>query len=83
MHELKNLPAEIAEVIKSAKMSSAHDHLNELPPAVKKHLGLDEERSWIVVDELNTFTWPGYDLRPIKKKEDRFDYGFLLPKLFG
>ena len=54
----------------------------EIPAAVKRHLGLDEDRSWIVVDEFNTFTWPGYDLRPIKKKEGRIDYGFLPPKLF-
>jgi hypothetical protein len=28
------------------------------------------------------FTWPGYDLRPIKGKDGRIDYGFLPPKLF-
>lgn len=54
----------------------------EIPLAVKRHLGLDDERSWIVVDEFNTFTWPGYDLRPIKNKQGRIDYGFLPPKLF-
>jgi hypothetical protein len=54
----------------------------EIPPAVKKHLGLDGERSWVVVDELNVFTWPGYDLRPIKGKNGRIDYGLLPPKLF-
>jgi len=30
VYKLKNLPPEIAEAIKSAKMSSAHDHLNKL-----------------------------------------------------
>jgi hypothetical protein len=30
----------------------------ELPLAVKKHLGLDDERSWIVVSEGNEFVWP-------------------------
>jgi hypothetical protein len=54
----------------------------EIPPAVKRHLGLDAERSWIVVDEFNMFTWPGYDLRPIEKKNGRVDYGLLPPKLF-
>src|SRR6185437_11021754 len=34
----------------------------ELPQAVKRHLGLDDDRSWIVVDEVNEFTWPGFDL---------------------
>lgn len=27
-------------------------------------LGLDDERSWIVLTEGNRFTWPGPDLRP-------------------
>src|SRR4051812_45770482 len=35
----------------------------ELPLPVKRHLGLDDERSWIVVAEGNEFLWPGYDLR--------------------
>jgi PHD/YefM family antitoxin component YafN of YafNO toxin-antitoxin module len=30
VYRLKNLPAEISEAIKASKMSSAHDHLNEL-----------------------------------------------------
>ena len=34
----------------------------ELPPAVKRHLGLDSDRSWIVVSEGDQFVWPGYDL---------------------
>lgn len=37
----------------------------ELPRNVKKLLGLDEERSWIVVTELNRFIWPGPDIRPM------------------
>jgi hypothetical protein len=36
----------------------------EMPAAVKRHLGLDDERSWIVLDEINVFNWPGPDLRP-------------------
>jgi hypothetical protein len=31
----------------------------ELPSRVKQALGLDDERSWIVLDEVNQFTWPG------------------------
>jgi PHD/YefM family antitoxin component YafN of YafNO toxin-antitoxin module len=30
VHRIKDLPAEIAEAIKSAKMNPAHDHLNAL-----------------------------------------------------
>ena len=37
----------------------------EIPPAVKRRLGLDDERSWIVLTELNQFIWPGPDLRPV------------------
>ena len=55
----------------------------EIPAVVKRHLGLDEARSWIVVSEINRFTWPGPDLRPVSRaKPDRFEYGFLPPALF-
>jgi hypothetical protein len=54
----------------------------ELPQAVKRHLGLDTDQSWIVVDEVNEFTWPGFDLRPIPRSPDLFAYGFLPPRLF-
>jgi hypothetical protein len=43
---------------------------------VKRHLGLDEDRSWIVVSEGNEFAWPGYDLRK-RARSDRYDYGFI------
>jgi hypothetical protein len=33
----------------------------QIPLPVKRHLGLDDDRSWIVVDEGNEFVWPGYD----------------------
>jgi hypothetical protein len=36
----------------------------ELPQSTKQRLGLDSERSWIILDEANDFTWPGPDLRP-------------------
>jgi hypothetical protein len=55
----------------------------EIPPRVKQHLGLDSDRSWIVVDEINTFIWPGYDLRPIKARGGQYHYGLLPPKLFN
>ena len=54
----------------------------EIPPAVKRHLGLDDQPSWIVLDDFNIFTWPGYDLRPVPSKKDRYHYGFLPPKFF-
>jgi hypothetical protein len=54
----------------------------EIPLAVKRHLGLDEDRSWIVVDEGNEFLWPGYDLRKIGRT-DRYGYGLLPPRFFN
>lgn len=54
----------------------------ELPQAVKRHLGLDTGRSWIILDEINEFTWPGFDLRPVTSARDSFAYGFLPPRLF-
>jgi hypothetical protein len=54
----------------------------KLPPRVKQHLKLDSDQSWIVLDELNRFGWPGFDLRPIPRSKDQFDYGHLPPKLF-
>jgi hypothetical protein len=54
----------------------------EIPPPVKRLLGLDRERSWIVVSEGNEFVWPGYDLRNIPGARARYDYGFLPPRFF-
>jgi len=53
----------------------------EIPAPVKRHLGLDDLRSWIMVSEGNEFDWPGYDLRKIGNG-DRYDYGFLPPSFF-
>lgn len=39
-------------------------HAVEIPAATRRRLGLDDERSWIVVTEANRFIWPGPDLRP-------------------
>jgi mRNA-degrading endonuclease toxin of MazEF toxin-antitoxin module len=55
----------------------------ELPAAVKRHLGLDDERSWVILDEVNEFVWPGFDLRPVPRAPQSFAYGFLPPRLFG
>jgi hypothetical protein len=54
----------------------------EIPRRVKESLGLDSERSWVVLSEINEFTWPGFDLRPVRRDTSRIDYGFLPPKLF-
>lgn len=35
----------------------------EIPADTKRRLGLDDDRSWIVITESNRFYWPGPDLR--------------------
>lgn len=52
----------------------------ELPPATKQRLGLDDQRSWIVLTAANRFPWPGPDLRPLPG-EDISSVGIgLLPR---
>ncbi len=53
----------------------------EIPAPVKNRLGLDEERSWIILNESNRFAWPGPDLRPLDT--DSGYYGPLPPALFA
>lgn len=55
----------------------------ELPAATKEHLGLDAERSWIILTEMNVFAWPGPDLRFVAGRgPDSGAYGMLPPGLF-
>jgi hypothetical protein len=56
----------------------------ELPLSVKQHLGLDAQRSWVVISESNLFDWPGPDLRRLgDRDDDSVAYGFLPPRLFA
>ena len=56
----------------------------EIPAVLKRHLGLDDIPSWIIVAETNDFLWPGPDLRPIfGATPKRFDYGMLPPRFFA
>lgn len=55
----------------------------ELAPAVKRQLGLDDERSWVVLTEINVFIWPGPDLRPTGEgAEETVLYGYLPANVF-
>ncbi|MGH6924571.1 MAG: hypothetical protein ACRED5_12605 [Propylenella sp.] len=68
---------------------SRPDEKVEIGHAVKRHLGLDADASWISATELNVFAWPGPDLRPIRRplagsSEDiPCYYGFLPRGLFN
>lgn len=56
----------------------------ELPPALKRHLNLDSERSWAVLSETNDFLWPGPDLRRVGSESDAsVVYGYLPPNFFA
>jgi len=55
----------------------------EIPALIKARLGLDGERSWVVVSEANVFAWPGPDLRPLPGQGlESAAYGFLPPGFF-
>jgi hypothetical protein len=56
----------------------------EIPAETKSRLGLDFDRSWIVITEANEFTWPGPDLRVIPgRDESSIAYGALPPRFFA
>ena len=54
------------------------DDAIEIPQDIKRHLRLDDARSWIVLTETNLFTWPGPDLRPTGRRDtDTTLFGYL------
>jgi len=54
-----------------------------IPLKVKRHLGLDSDASWIVLDEVNEFVWPGVDLRPISRsKPGVWTFGVIPAEIF-
>jgi hypothetical protein len=56
----------------------------EIPAETKNRLGLDSDRSWIVITESNEFVWPGPGLRAIPDRdESTIVYGVLPPRLFA
>ena len=56
----------------------------EIPQLVKARLGLDHDKSWIVLTEGNVFKWPGPDVRPLPNQDlQTIAYGYLPPRLFA
>jgi hypothetical protein len=44
---------------------------------------LDADASWIVLDEVNEFIWPGVDLRPVSRaKPGVWTFGVLPSEMF-
>ncbi len=54
----------------------------EIPSVICKSLGLDGGRHWLRLEELNSFAWPGFDLRPIPGQPERYEYGMLPRALY-
>jgi len=55
----------------------------EISPKIKRYLGLDADASWIVLDEVNEFFWPGVDLRPVSRsKPGLWTFGVLPTEIF-
>ena len=48
-----------------------------MPMAVKRHLGLDDARYWIVASEVNRFIWPAPDVRPVRGGDGSPYYGTI------
>ena len=55
----------------------------EIPPKVRRAVGLDDEPCWVVVSEHNVDEWPNAGLEPIPGSPGIFAYGFLPPRLFA
>jgi hypothetical protein len=57
-------------------------HAVEIPRETKERLGLDGERSWVVIGEADQFAWPGPDLRPAPGGDASSSSCGLLPRGF-
>lgn len=51
----------------------------EMPAAVRRQLGLGDDRCWIIASETNSFLWPGPDLRPVRQKGEGSPYYGKVP----
>jgi hypothetical protein len=55
----------------------------EIPPKVRKAIGLDDAPSWVIVSEHNVDEWPNGGLAPLPGRPGVFSYGFIPPGLFA
>jgi hypothetical protein len=53
-----------------------------MPVDTKRRLGVDDDASWIVLEEANAFLWPGYDIRALPSA-DTWLYGYVGRGLFS
>lgn len=75
---------QIRTVIAPITHSAPNDPLTsmEIPASICRQLGLDDGRHWLRYDQLNSFEWPGFDLRPIPGRAGVYAYGELPKSLF-
>jgi len=74
---------QVVTVLPVTHTPPGHADAVEIPAATKRRLGLDDQRSWIVVNEANVFVWPGPDLRPsVSGAPETVAYGLLPRSLF-
>jgi hypothetical protein len=57
-------------------------HAVEIPQETKERVGLNAERSWVVINEANQFAWPGPDLRSAPGRDASSSAYGLLPRGF-
>jgi hypothetical protein len=74
----------IVVVVPVTHAPPSYDHQTiEIPQVTKQRLGLDSNRSWIILNESNAFRWPGPDLRPAVNGDlESVVFGMLPPKFF-
>ncbi len=75
------------QIVTLLPISHTAPHKNEdaieIPSATKRRLGLDDERSWVVLTEANRFIWPGPDLLPSRQGDlQNVAFGHLPEALF-
>ena len=74
-------PANIGDPFQVAVMPITHSFPTdaataiEIPQRLNNYLKLDDERSFVVVNEINEFIWPGYDIRQIPDNSGSWEYG--------
>lgn len=56
--QAKDETLRVAVVAITHSPPSADTSAVEIPAAIKRHLNLDDERSWVVLSEINVFSWP-------------------------
>ncbi len=54
----------------------------EIPAEICAEIGLDKDRNWVRVSEVNEFEWPSAEIRPRPDDPSRVDYGMIPEEFF-